>query len=340
MKRIKQILIGLLCITFFIPICGMNNVYASGTDTLEIPYEIGSGTPTVIESVDSKNFFARRDLYENNTIDVSYYKYITVTTKTNGSASFLGHTIDHEINVTVYSVPDDVELASWSGTTTKTINTSSYDKIRIELTGVGSRVMSGGSCSDTYPSIQIVGTIEIPDTSKYVIEDIASGNAYGTNATTDTYDVSDYDYVIVTISNSVTGIYNVTATFANGSGFLQTALGSTMSYFLLDGKANINTLIEPTKNTEPASSSSGTYCVKNIDKIKLCYSGNAAMGKNQYGATWTTTPTYSIQGFKSKSAAITDILANGNSCVQTNGNLTHILGKIGSAAVLKCLYCV
>lgn len=142
------------------------------------------------------------------------------------------------------------------------------------------------------------------DLLDYSVVDIKQPTDASGNYSSGYIDVSDYDYVVCTLANkSGTAI----------SGTLKNPLGGAMPYFILNGTESSGTSF----SAASGGTTTATFNTKNTNSVEL--SGSATISGNNY-------PTYSIKGLLSKHAVpkFIGIAANGNSCVQNDGNLMSV----------------
>ena len=131
------------------------------------------------------------------------------------------------------------------------------------------------------------------------------------NILSDYVDVSNCDYVILTLVASTTSIYNVSMQYTSINGGLQDIMGMTIPYFIKNGADATGTNIA-TVNNVTNSTVTATYDVRNISKVRFYGSGKSTRGSNSAGTTWTTEPSYIITGLVPKKPVFSGDLASGN----------------------------
>ena len=131
------------------------------------------------------------------------------------------------------------------------------------------------------------------------------------NIVSDYVDVSNCDYVILTLVASTTSIYNVSMRYTSINGGLQDIMGMTIPYFIKNGADATGTNIA-TVNNVTNSTVTATYDVRNISKVRFYGSGKSTTGSNSAGTTWTTEPSYIITGLVPKKPVFSGDLASGN----------------------------
>ena len=150
----------------------------------------------------------------------------------------------------------------------------------------------------------------MPNSNDYDTKSLKSGHGSGT-LDSGYVDVSDCDYVILTLNAPTTSVHNVSMVYTSTKGTLQDTLGVNLSYFVKNGSLATGTNLA-TVDGAVNSSVNATYDVRNISKVRFYGSGTSGVGVNAQGASWTVESNYSITGLVPKKPVFSGDLASGN----------------------------